>query len=83
MMIDSNIYIWHREHASLIAVLQGHYGMVNCVSWNTKDPYMLISASDDHSIRIWGRRKLYIASSPSANGVSHSMNVDEASANAS
>ena len=54
-ILDSNVYMWHREHGNLIAVLQGHYGMVNCVNWNPRDPYMFVSASDDHSVRVWGR----------------------------
>ncbi|KAH6572515.1 hypothetical protein BASA62_003343 [Batrachochytrium salamandrivorans] len=52
---DSQVYIWHSESGTLIETLGGHDSCVNCVSWNpTKS--IFASASDDHTIRIWGAK---------------------------
>mmetsp|Transcript_25332 Transcript_25332/g.35511 ORF Transcript_25332/g.35511 Transcript_25332/m.35511 type:complete len:534 (-) Transcript_25332:49-1650(-) len=54
---DSNIFIWNRQHSTLLEKLSGHSGTVNSVAWNPVDPFMLASASDDHTIRIWTSSK--------------------------
>ncbi|XP_027349096.1 WD repeat-containing protein WDS homolog [Abrus precatorius] len=51
---NSQVYIWNWRHSNPIEILCGHSAIVNCVSWNPKIPHMLASASDDHTIRIWG-----------------------------
>jgi len=52
---DSKVYIWKRSNERLLKVLPGHSGTVNAVSWNRRWPFVFASASDDHSVRIWGR----------------------------
>jgi WD40 repeat protein len=50
---DSNIYIWDVENVNIKQQITGHSGIVNSLSWSNCNGGMLISASDDHTIRIW------------------------------
>jgi WD40 repeat protein len=52
-ILDSKIYVWHREHADLIETLSGHKGAVNSVNWSPVNPYMFASAGDDNTIRMY------------------------------
>uniref|UniRef100_A0A6A7G1M6 WD repeat-containing protein 26-like isoform X2 n=1 Tax=Hirondellea gigas TaxID=1518452 RepID=A0A6A7G1M6_9CRUS len=51
---DSKVYVWHRGREQPVAVLNGHQRTVNCVAWNPTLPTMLVSVSDDRTVRIWG-----------------------------
>ena len=53
---DSCVYIWHRRHRRLLAILRGgHDNVVNSVSWSKAPggPSLLASASDDHTVAFW------------------------------
>ncbi|XP_021722150.1 WD repeat-containing protein 26-like [Chenopodium quinoa] len=54
---NSEVYIWNRQKSEPIAILSGHSMTVNSVSWNPRNPHMLASASDDHTVRVWGPAK--------------------------
>lgn len=51
---DSQVHVWHRASGDLLATLPGHSGTVNSVAWSPVDPHTFVSASDDHTVRVWG-----------------------------
>ncbi|XP_050669705.1 WD repeat-containing protein 26 [Leptidea sinapis] len=53
---DNKVYIWQRETEEPVAVLTGHTRCVNAVAWNPRYHDVLVSASDDYSLRLWGPR---------------------------
>lgn len=53
---DNKVYIWHINGEEPIAVVGGHTRCVNAVSWNPVHHDVLVSASDDYSLRVWGPR---------------------------
>ncbi|KAJ0175387.1 hypothetical protein K1T71_008546 [Dendrolimus kikuchii] len=51
---DNKVYIWHISGEEPIAVVAGHTRCVNAVAWNPVYHDVLVSASDDYSLRVWG-----------------------------
>ncbi|XP_076464309.1 WD repeat-containing protein 26-like [Babylonia areolata] len=51
---DHKVYIWNCKRDMPVVMLEGHSHTVNCVHWNPKLPSMLVSASDDGTVRVWG-----------------------------
>ncbi|CAK1601434.1 unnamed protein product [Parnassius mnemosyne] len=54
---DNKVYIWHMNGEEPIAVVSGHTRCVNAVSWNPVHHDVLVSASDDFTLRLWGPRE--------------------------
>ncbi|XP_066293861.1 F-box/WD repeat-containing protein 5-like [Branchiostoma lanceolatum] len=53
---DHNGYIWDRHYNTLLAKLP-HTDVVNSVAFNPQDPEMLITASDDFTLKVWRSRQ--------------------------
>ena len=51
---DGKLRLWHRQRGTLLATLGGHLGPVNGVAWSPACPQVLVSASDDGTLRVWG-----------------------------
>lgn len=51
---DHKVYIFNRAKETPVEVLSGHTRTVNSVAWNPAFPQLLVSASDDGTVRLWG-----------------------------
>lgn len=56
---DNKVYIYHIKKETPIAVLSGHTRTVNCVAWNPVYPRVMVSGSDDSTVRVWGPSEKY------------------------
>lgn len=63
------MYIWRRADGALLEVLRGHSGPVTAVAWSPAQHGLFASASDDHTVRIWG------AKAPGADGAGGSLSA--------
>jgi len=64
---DPKVYIYHIHRENPIAELTGHSEAVNCVTWNPVYPKVIVSGSDDSTLRVWGPTR--IQRNNSSNGV--------------
>jgi len=55
---DCCAHVWDRHYRAKLATLMGHTGVVNCVAFNPVNQQMLVSVSDDHTVRVWRSRQL-------------------------
>lgn len=51
---DNKVYVWHVKREKPVSILSGHARTVNCIAWNRRYPWMIASASDDATVRVWG-----------------------------
>jgi len=63
---DTKVYIYHVDRADPIQELSGHTRTVSCVSWNPVYHQVLVSASDDTTVRVWAPAEKYRNSENSA-----------------
>ena len=64
---DACVYIWNKEKGDLVAkiggdnaggVFNGHTQVTNCAHWSPTDNFIFATASDDHTIRVWGLEEM-------------------------
>lgn len=73
---DNRVYIWNIKKENAISVLEGHTRSVTCVTWNPEIPGMVVSASDDGTLRVWGPKSKQAVNLRNSNG----LNVTNSSA---
>lgn len=49
---DKHGYLWDRHYGNCLAKLP-HADVVNSVAFNPRDPEMLVTASDDFTLKVW------------------------------
>lgn len=47
------VRLWHWRTGKFLLAMNGHDAAVNCVAWSPKDNHLLVSVSDDRTVRVW------------------------------
>ncbi len=55
--VDGDVRIWGLKDGSPVAILRGHQGGANMVSWSKLTPYRLVSTGSDGFARLWDIRE--------------------------
>jgi len=52
---DKHGYLWDRHYGVCLAKFP-HIDVVNSVAFNPRDPEMLVTTSDDYTVKVWRSR---------------------------
>ena len=55
--VDGDVRVWGLKNGCPVAILRGHKGGANMVSWSTLTPYRLVSTGSDGFARVWDIRE--------------------------
>lgn len=58
LLSGNRLMIWKTSEKKPIKYLDGHHRHINTVDWNPKYQSMLVSGSDDNTIRVWSTAPL-------------------------
>ena len=47
------VRLWHWPSGKYLQAMHGHDAAVNCVAWSPTDNHLLVSVSDDRTVRVW------------------------------
>ena len=70
---DNTIHLWQVETGDWFCAISGHSNHVNSVNFSPINPELLISASDDHTIRQWDMKGHQIGPIYEGDGVTFSL----------
>eukprot|EP00571_Detonula_confervacea_P009850 CAMPEP_0172301324 /NCGR_PEP_ID=MMETSP1058-20130122/3238_1 /TAXON_ID=83371 /ORGANISM="Detonula confervacea, Strain CCMP 353" /LENGTH=2176 /DNA_ID=CAMNT_0013011391 /DNA_START=239 /DNA_END=6769 /DNA_ORIENTATION=- len=55
--MDGDVRVWGLKDGCPVAILRGHKGGANMVSWSTLSPFRLVTCGEDGLARMWDIRK--------------------------
>ena len=71
--LDNTIHLWHIQIGERFCIINGHDTRVNSINFSPTNPQLLISASQDHTVRQWDVNGCQIGPSYEGNGVAFSI----------